>query len=314
MRLDDRDGTGGRSSVLVAGAAQRHARSERYESTTQLQTNPAPGFDERNPRYQLCPGDVLDLRFEFTPEFNQSKIAVQPDGFATLSGVGDVHVAGLTVPELTKTLESTYSKILAKPVITVMLRDFNKPYFIATGQVGKPGKYDLRANTTLIEAIGIAGGLNDTSKHSSVWVFHRLPDGTVQRKRVNVKQMLAAGNLREDVHLQPGDTIFIPQNTASKIKAFISPSSERPLFLASRSANQGVANARQGLNTYCNCRAAGCEVHPRILLAIAVPSPPVDDDHVLSRCFCRSRPQCSCCRATTFQKPRYWCRGSASIP
>ena len=186
--------------------------------------NPPSGFGERNPRYQLCPGDVLDLHFEFTPEFNQSNITVQPDGFAALTGVGDVHVAGLTVPELTKTLQSTYGKILAKPVITVMLRDFNKPYFIATGQVGKPGKYDLRANTTVIEAIGIAGGMNDTSKHSEVWIFHRLPDGTVQSKRVNVKQMLVAGNLNEDVSLQPGDTIFVPQNLASKIKNFIAPS------------------------------------------------------------------------------------------
>ncbi|HZL67978.1 MAG TPA: polysaccharide biosynthesis/export family protein, partial [Candidatus Limnocylindrales bacterium] len=56
--------------------------------------NPTPGFGERNPRYQLCPGDVLELHFEFTPEFNQSNIAVQPDGFANLTGVGDVHVAG----------------------------------------------------------------------------------------------------------------------------------------------------------------------------------------------------------------------------
>jgi polysaccharide export outer membrane protein len=182
------------------------------------------GFDERDPRYRICPSDVLDLHFEFTPEFNQSNVTVQPDGFAALTGVGDVHVAGLTVPELTKTLESTYGKILAKPVITVMLRDFNKPYFIATGQVGKPGKYDLRANTTLIEAIGIAGGLNDTSKHSEVWVFHRLPGGDVERKRVDVKHMLAAGNLREDLLLQPGDTIYVPQNMASKIKGFIGPS------------------------------------------------------------------------------------------
>jgi polysaccharide export outer membrane protein len=183
-----------------------------------------PGFDVRNPRYQLCPGDVLDLHFEFTPEFNQTKVTVQPDGFAALTGVGDVHVGGLTVPELTKTLQSAYGKILAKPVITVMLQDFNKPYFIATGQVGKPGKYDLRANTTLIEAIGIAGGMNDTSKHSEVWVFHRLPDGTVQSKRVNVKQMLVAGRLNEDVSLQSGDTVYVPQNMASKIKNFISPS------------------------------------------------------------------------------------------
>ena len=186
--------------------------------------NPPAGFDERNPRYQLCPGDVLDLRFEFTPEFNQSNVAVQPDGFAALSGVGDVHVAGLTVPELTKTLQSAYGKILAKPVITVMLRDFNKPYFVAIGQVGKPGKYDLRANTTVIEALGIAGGLNDTSKHSDVWIFHRLPDGNVQSRRVDVKRMLASGNLNEDALLQPGDTIFVPQNTASKIKNFLAPS------------------------------------------------------------------------------------------
>jgi polysaccharide export outer membrane protein len=188
------------------------------------EVNVPAGFAERNPRYQLCPGDALDLHFEFTPEFNQSNVVVQPDGFASLSSVGDVHVAGMTVPELTKTLESAYGKILARPVITVMLRDFNKPYFIATGHVGKPGKYDLRANTTLIEAIGIAGGLTDSSKHSEVWVFHRLPDGNVQSKRVNVKQMLAEGKLNEDLRLQPGDTIYVPQNVASKIKSFIQPS------------------------------------------------------------------------------------------
>jgi len=163
-----------RCCVLVARAAQRHARSERYERTTGC-SEPAFRIWRKEPALPAVPGDVLDLHFEFTPEFNQSNITVQPDGFAALTGVGDVHVAGLTVPELTKTLQSTYGKILAKPVITVMLRDFNKPYFIATGQVGKPGKYDLRANTTVIEAIGIAGGMNDTSKHSEVWISIACP-------------------------------------------------------------------------------------------------------------------------------------------
>jgi polysaccharide biosynthesis/export protein len=182
------------------------------------------GFGERTPRYQICPGDVLDLHFEFTPEFNQANVAVQSDGFITLTGIGDLHVAGLTIPELTKELEKSYTKILTNPVISVTLRDFNKPYFIATGHVGKPGKYELRANTTLVEALGIAGGLSDSSKHSDVWIFHRLPDGTVQSKHVNVKQMLAGGKLNEDVSLQPGDTVYVPQNTLSKIKGFIQPS------------------------------------------------------------------------------------------
>jgi polysaccharide biosynthesis/export protein len=135
-----------------------------------------------------------------------------------------VHVVGLTVPEVRKKLVESYGKILANPVVTVTLKDFNKPYFIATGQVGKPGKYELRANTTVIEAIGIAGGFNESSKHSDVWVFHRLADGSVQSKHVNVKQMLAGADLKEDLSLSPGDTVYVPQNTASKIKGFVQPS------------------------------------------------------------------------------------------
>jgi polysaccharide biosynthesis/export protein len=181
-------------------------------------------FSVRNARYQLCAGDVMDLNFEFTPEFNQSNVAIQSDGFATLAGIGDVHLAGLTVPEARKQLVDSYSKILTNPVITLTLRDFNKPYFIAEGEVGKPGKYEMRARITLIEAIGMAGGFNDSSKHSEVWVFHHLADGTVQSKRVNVKQMLAQGDLKEDFSLSPGDTVYVPQNTTSKIKGLIQPS------------------------------------------------------------------------------------------
>src|ERR1700756_3111976 len=100
-------------------------------SSTPALANSPVVFSERNARYQLCAGDVMDLHFEFTPEFNQSNVAIQSDGFATLAGIGDVHLAGLTVPEARKQLVDSYSKILTNPVITLTLRDFNKPYFIA---------------------------------------------------------------------------------------------------------------------------------------------------------------------------------------
>jgi hypothetical protein len=47
---------------------------------------------------------------------------------------------------------------LHNPIINVVLKDFEKPYFIAGGQVAHPGKFDLRDDTTLTEAIAIAGG------------------------------------------------------------------------------------------------------------------------------------------------------------
>src|SRR5581483_3118720 len=108
------------------------------------------GYQERNPRYQIQPGDVIEAMFDFSPEFNQT-LAVQPDGYVNLRGVGDLHVAGLTVPQLTDNLKKAYSKILYQPALSLVLKDFEKPYFIADGQVGRPGKYDLRGDTTLVQ-------------------------------------------------------------------------------------------------------------------------------------------------------------------
>ena len=70
---------------------------------------------QRYPRYELRPDDVLDISFEFTPEFNQT-VAVQPDGYINLRELGDVHVAGLTVPELTEAIRTGYGKILNSPI------------------------------------------------------------------------------------------------------------------------------------------------------------------------------------------------------
>jgi polysaccharide export outer membrane protein len=136
----------------------------RSSSIAPASADAAPGFQERSPRYQLRKGDSFDLDFALSPEFNQT-VAAQPDGYVTLKGVGSILVEGQTVPELTETLKTVYAKILHDPVITVALKDFDKPYFIAAGQVAKPRKYDLRGPLTVTEAVAIAGGFNDSAKH-----------------------------------------------------------------------------------------------------------------------------------------------------
>ena len=140
-----------------------------------------------------------------------------------------MNVAGQTVPQLTQTLKQAYAKILNDPLIVVMLKDFEKPYFIADGQVGKPGRYDLRGDVTLAEAIAIAGGFTDAAKHSQVLLFRRVSDEWVEAKVVNIKQMLKNGNLHEDPHLHPGDMLVVPKNTLSKIQRYI-PSSSMGAF------------------------------------------------------------------------------------
>jgi polysaccharide biosynthesis/export protein len=181
-------------------------------------------FQERRPRYKLEAGDVFDISFELNPEFNQT-VTVQPDGYITLRGIGDIAVKGQTVPELTETLRSDYSKILNDPLISVVLKDFEKPYFIADGQVGHPGKYDLRGDITLTEAIAMAGGFLDSAKHSQVLLFRRASEGWYSAETFDVKKMEKKGNLKEDPTLRAGDMLFVPKNRFSKIRTLLPGSS-----------------------------------------------------------------------------------------
>jgi polysaccharide export outer membrane protein len=179
-----------------------------------------PQLRERRPRYRVAGGDSFDVSFELSPEFNQT-VTVQPDGFVTMRGVGDLFVLGKSVPELTEMLQDSYGKILNKPIISVLLKDFEKPYFIADGQVGHPGKYDLRGDATVTQAIAVAGGFLPSAKHSQVLLFRRVSNEWVEARIINVKKMQKDGNLHEDPHLHPGDMLFVPKNTFSKIDRFL---------------------------------------------------------------------------------------------
>ena len=179
---------------------------------------------ERRPLYRLRKSDVVAISFVFAPEFDQN-VSVQPDGFITLKGVEEIYVEGTTIPALRETLRQAYASTLHDPQVTVALKDFDKPYFIATGQVIRPGKYELRADITVTEAIAIAGGFNEGAKHSQVVLFRRVTDDVVESRLLNVKAMLNTRNLKEDIHLKAGDLVFVPQNTISKIRRYLPTSS-----------------------------------------------------------------------------------------
>src|SRR2546425_621173 len=75
--------------------------------------------------------------------------------------------------------------------------------------------------TTVIEAVTIAGGVNDRARTSELLLFRRASKDTVEVKRVDMKHMVSSGNLSEDLHLRPGDMILVPRTNMSKISRFI---------------------------------------------------------------------------------------------
>ena len=223
--------------VLVVSAAQEAQPSEVAEPAGPAETTKSGAADGkwspaltgvRRPLYRLRVADTLEVHFTFAPEFDEA-VTVQPDGFIPLKGLPELYVARLTVLEAEESVRKAYAGIMRDPQVTLVLRDFDRPYFIASGQVTRPGKYELREDLTVTEGIALAGGLNEQAKHSQVVLFRRVSEDLVESHVMDVKHMLSSKNLAEDVYLKPGDFIFVPQNTISKIRRYL-PASNLGLY------------------------------------------------------------------------------------
>ena len=180
----------------------------------------ASDLPRRNPRYKLQRDDVISVTFPLSPEFDQTSLTVQPDGYITPEEVGSIYVQDMTVPQITEALKKAYSSILHDPIINVDLVNFQRPYFIVSGQVGKPGQYDLRHDTTVAEAIATAGGLAPTAK-TQVFVFHRVSQDWTEVKKMNLKDILNGKNVNEDAYLSPGDMVFVPEKFITKFRKYV---------------------------------------------------------------------------------------------
>lgn len=179
--------------------------------------HPVPA--ERNPRYRICRDDVLSFSFALSPELNQ-KVTVQPDGFISLQSAGDLYVQGLTVRELVEAVKKAYAGTLHDPIIDVDLVDFQKPLFTVLGEVGKPGQYNLRNDTTVMQAIAVAGGFTPTAR-TQVFLYRAVSENWAEVRELKLKDILRGKTIDEDVHLRAGDMIFVPEKFVAKFKKYV---------------------------------------------------------------------------------------------
>jgi polysaccharide export outer membrane protein len=210
--------------ILLAISGITSFAQEINQAAAETAARPSPDSDRtvlerRNPRYHVLRDDVMLLSFPLSPELVQT-VTVQPDGFISLQTAGSLYVMGLTVPEVADAVKKAYSNILHDPIVTVDLIDFQRPYFIVSGQVNKPGQFDLRYDITVTEGVAVAGGFAPTAK-TQVFLFHRVSNDWVEVKKLNLKEILNGKNVNEDAHLAPGDMIFVPEKAITKFRKYV---------------------------------------------------------------------------------------------
>jgi polysaccharide export outer membrane protein len=180
----------------------------------------APALQTRDQAYRLQPGDSVEIQYRYTPEFN-AKAVVQPDGDITLPITGAVRIGGLSVPEARAAITAKAGERLRDPELNLLVTDFVKPSFTVAGEVSRPGRYDLRGAVSAIDAVAISGGLKDSSKHSQVLLVRRINDEFADVRVLNLKELMRADKVQEDVRIQSGDLIIVPQNALSKVERVV---------------------------------------------------------------------------------------------
>ncbi len=171
-------------------------------------------------RYRLQPGDVLEVQYRYSPEFNQT-VTVQPDGYVSLEIGGDLKVAGFTVEQARQAILREAGKRLQDPVTTIVLKEFQRPYFVVAGEVAQPGKIEMRERVTALQAIMLAGGMKETARSSQVVVFRKINSDTAEVKLLNLKSIRRTSDLENDLTLQAGDMVYVPRDKISKIERFM---------------------------------------------------------------------------------------------
>ena len=181
---------------------------------------PSLGTFGAEERYLLHSGDVLDVQYRYTPEFNQT-VVVQPDGYISLEIGGDLKVAGRTLAQVRSLILVKARARLESPELNVILKEFQKPYVVVAGEVVQPGKLELREKLTALQAVLLAGGFKDSAKSSQILLFRKLNAETAEVKILNFKTLTRTSDLENDLTLQPGDMLLVPRNRISKIERYV---------------------------------------------------------------------------------------------
>jgi len=167
--------------------------------------------------YRIGAGDLLAVKFFYTPELNE-EVGVRPDGGISLQLVGDVIAAGRTPDEISAELKERYARFLTQPDVTVIVKVFGSQRAYVGGEVRAPSMVAVDGRMDLAGAVFVAGGLKETASMGSVVLLRRGPNG-----REAYKVDLADG-LEGKIDLpviRAYDVVFVPKSPIAHVNDFV---------------------------------------------------------------------------------------------
>lgn len=163
--------------------------------------------------YRIGPLDLLEISI-FGVEELSGEVRVNSRGYISLPLIGQVEAAGLTSQELENRIEAELAKeYLQDPEVSVYVKEYTSQQVTVEGAVNKPGIYELRGPTTLLQTIAIANGLARLADASDIKVFRQEPGGAKTTQSFDLDK-IRSGETKDP--LVGGNDVIVVQQSRSR--------------------------------------------------------------------------------------------------
>jgi len=169
---------------------------------------PGTGSVQTPENYVIGLGDMLEI-FVWRNEQLSRDVIVRPDGKISLPLIQDIQAEGLTVLQLRDEITRRFDKHVNVPKVTIIVSQINSYKVNVLGRVMRPGVYPITGNTTLLEAISMAGGFSEWANKRKITVITH-QGGKEKKIRVNYKKIASGKDPSQNIILKRGDTIIVP--------------------------------------------------------------------------------------------------------
>ena len=165
--------------------------------------------------YIIGAGDTLSVVVSQNPELSAESVPVRPDGRISTPLANDVIAVGRTPTQLARDIEAKLRDYVRAPNVTVIVRtaigDLGQVKVIGGG-VTTPKAFPYHSGMRVLDLVVAAGGLSPFAAGNRAMVIRANPDGGTHQIRVRLGELMSHGNVSENILLQPGDILMVPES------------------------------------------------------------------------------------------------------
>jgi polysaccharide export outer membrane protein len=166
-------------------------------------------------QYVIGSGDSLSVFVYRNPDLSEGGVAVRPDGRISVPLIEDIMAAGKTPTQLAREVESLLKKYIQDPIVTVIVRGFIGPFdrqIRVIGEATEPAAIPYRDHMTVLDVMIATKGLTKYASGNRAEIVRRDVGGKQETIRVRLSDLIRSGDISQNIEMQPGDTLIIPQS------------------------------------------------------------------------------------------------------